>query len=835
MMDIVNKKYCDILSKITFTQFIQICNTVEHNNLNDDNHINKITFTQFIQIWNTMEHTNLNDDNHINNNNTNDDMFIQYKMLSEYCKNMILNNYVKTQIYSYANNKKHGRTFVSGYGLQRIWSYIRGVLCNNIMLDIDMKNAHPTIFKYICNINNIVCINLDSYIKNRDHLLNEFVNSDNIDKTTAKLMFIKALNKDKHITHIKIKKKKVNIKNSFFIEFDKEIKQIQLQLIYIYNNEYLTNKQHINPIGKFINYLLCKYEHDILEHAIAYLHEHGYIPLVNMFDGIMIKHDEHINNINLINGLNTKTLQYNITWDIKPHNLLITPLLDSLNIDDNIFSYLGKTEIDITNFCLENILKNKIYNCCGENWIYDNCVWVNNNLDVILQPIISRHDLSLTNTTGTNKTIKNISKFYNSLITIIKLIISHAPANPTFNNKLHNDTLQKLCYLNGFYCFKSNKFIEYTSDNIPYTTLIINRNYIDTKPCKEDIDLVFINILHPIFNINYSHNNADEELINIQYMHYLLKKFSRMLAGHIEDKRFIMMLGHRNSGKGTIESIFINTFEQYIGTFNTDNLVCKTSIGEASKIGAWMINFRFKRLMYGNELRVSDTQKMNGILLKQLVSGGDKLTARGNNKDEISFKIQSSIVLTANEIPICEPSDAFETVIPFNMQIKFMTDETYNNLSSTEKLVYKRGVNNDKIKQLCLSDKYIIAFEYIILNAYCNNIDIPDTIQLTHNDNNNELSDDKRFLELLEFGKTYIILNSDIKTMLHNNNINITINKCGNFLLQAGCTRYKENNKRGFNGCRLQTYTTVKKGKTGNTDNKDNTDTTDNTETKDHN
>ena len=146
---------------------------------------------------------------------------------------------------------------------------------------------------------------------------------------------------------------------------------------------------------------------------------------------------------------------------------------------------------------------------------------------------------------------------------------------------------------------------------------------------------------------------------------------------------------------------------------------------------------------------------------------------------------------------------------------------------STEKMVYKIGVNNDNIKQLCLTDKYNIAFEYIILNSFCNNIDIPNTIQLTHNDNNNELSDDKRFLELLEFSKTYIILNSDIKHMLNNNNINITINKCGTFLLQAGCTRYKENNKRGFYGCRLKTYNAFKTTKTTKTDNTDKTDTTD--------
>ena len=49
------------------------------------------------------------------------------------------------------------------------------------------------------------------------------------------------------------------------------------------------------------------------------------------------------------------------------------------------------------------------------------------------------------------------------------------------------------------------------------------------------------------------------------------------------------------------------------------------------------------------------------MLLKSL-TGGDKLKARSNNVDAREFNIQSSIILTANDIPTCEPADALENL-----------------------------------------------------------------------------------------------------------------------------------------------------------------------------
>ena len=76
---------------------------------------------------------------------------------------------------------------------------------------------------------------------------------------------------------------------------------------------------------------------------------------------------------------------------------------------------------------------------------------------------------------------------------LVELIATHAPNNPRFHDKMNTDTLQKLCYQNGYYDFKLGKLVTYTKDNIPYTKFIINRDYIvDTTYVEQIYKTLFI-------------------------------------------------------------------------------------------------------------------------------------------------------------------------------------------------------------------------------------------------------------------------------------------------------------------------------------------------------
>ena len=213
--------------------------------------------------------------------------------------------------------------------------------------------------------------------------------------------------------------------------------------------------------------------------------------------------------------------------------------------------------------------------------------------------------------------------------------------------------------------------VAYTKDNIPYTKFIINRDYVVDTTC---VHQVYTDVIYPIFDVKYDtdHNVIKDD--NYKHMQYTLNSMSRKLAGHIiEDKDWLIMLGDRNSGKGVLQEAFIQTFEKYIGMFNTSVLLTKpTGCGEDSKLNAWMLDFEFTRIMFGSEIQIGldakgkHTSKLNGVLLKSL-TGGDKLKARSNNVDAREFNIQSSIILTANDIPTCEPADALENLKVFHM------------------------------------------------------------------------------------------------------------------------------------------------------------------------
>ena len=100
----------------------------------------------------------------------------QYNIMKEYCRTNIKTRGETKRIYSYTLKTPLdvGGRLYSGSSIQGLSSKIRGFLFGDITTDIDMKNAHPTILQYLCNLNDIKCPNLTYYIEHRDELLIEY-------------------------------------------------------------------------------------------------------------------------------------------------------------------------------------------------------------------------------------------------------------------------------------------------------------------------------------------------------------------------------------------------------------------------------------------------------------------------------------------------------------------------------------------------------------------------------------------------------------------------------------------------------------------------------------
>ena len=63
-------------------------------------------------------------------------------------------------------------------------------MCKNSMLDIDMKNATPTLLSRYCHKHGIKCEALDKYIKRREPMLQDLMNRRHITRDEAKKTFI---------------------------------------------------------------------------------------------------------------------------------------------------------------------------------------------------------------------------------------------------------------------------------------------------------------------------------------------------------------------------------------------------------------------------------------------------------------------------------------------------------------------------------------------------------------------------------------------------------------------------------------------------------------------
>ena len=199
----------------------------------------------------------------------------QHSILQGFCDGNIKSRGQMTRLYSYTQKTplEVGGRLYCGNSLQGLGKQFRGFLCDGITTDIDMKNAHPIIARYICKLNGISCPNLAYYIENRDEVLNQF-------GSDGKELFLKALNDDK------LNKKETS---KIFKDFDKECKDIQKQITEIEEYKHIVNSvpdtKLYNWLGSAFNRIMCVYENKILHCLISILNKKQIEISALCFDG----------------------------------------------------------------------------------------------------------------------------------------------------------------------------------------------------------------------------------------------------------------------------------------------------------------------------------------------------------------------------------------------------------------------------------------------------------------------------------------------------------------------------------------------------------------------
>ncbi len=607
----------------------------------------------------------------------------------------------------------------------------------NIYNDVDMKNAHISIYIQLCKyyklkIKNINYLNDDQLVKKIKKDNN--VSDDDYKKIKCKILYGGKMNK------------------KIFIDIQNEIKENTEIILSHYNNiVFYVIEEHgddyYNINGSALSLLIQQIEKQLILNVKKFFINNNYLVGAIIHDGCHI--EGKLNNNILIEC--QEYIKHNTPFEIK---LTIKEFKPEKIIQDIFYI---ENDVDGGDVILKQLGSDLVF-CNGRTFYnYDNEYISNDKLiDKFLLKFIFKQKIFK----KTEKQDILITRNVAPSKRILEVVKTNINIDERFYNKLWTTNLYKICYKNGFYDIKANKFCKY--DGETFTPIKINRDY---KPSTaKNRKIVMDKIFNPIFDYN-------KELIE-----YFLRCISRAIAGHTEDKSWYLMLGNRNCGKGVLVMAFEYAFEKYIGTTNSNNFLYKSNNnGDEAKALSWSIPLEFKRIIFTNEMKIDSggETKIDGNMIKKLSSGGDKIQARLNHCDEIEFRPQASLIMMLNDVPKIEPADAMETCIEFNLPSQFVDIPKKDSIAKE----YKK---DDNIKKLLSEDDFIDAFTDIIFNSYKHKKPVMiEEIEKLRKENEQE-SELNIFLSLFSFtnnSNDYIKTNI-FNTIIKKSGITATSKKC---------------------------------------------------------
>ena len=191
------------------------------------------------------------------------------------------------------------------FGIQNMSRRIRHTICKDSMVDIDMKNAHPTLLSWYCHKHGIICEALDKYIKSREPMLQDLVNCRHITRDEAKKFLLAIMNE-----------KQINLQPGdppWLISYYAGMRNIIRAVVQLNPELYELAKQskyyHYNLEGSTINHLLCGLENKALMAAFDYLNGKGIEVAVLVFDGLMIYKNDVTDIAGILQGCSSSVNQ----------------------------------------------------------------------------------------------------------------------------------------------------------------------------------------------------------------------------------------------------------------------------------------------------------------------------------------------------------------------------------------------------------------------------------------------------------------------------------------------------------------------------------------------
>ncbi len=629
--------------------------------------------------------------------------------------------------------------YYTNKGIQSLPREFRQTLISTTHWDLDMKNAQPTMLLNYCKKHDIPHKELENYCAKRPFIIKAMSEKYNQKAEDIKQSFISVVFGG-HAPH-------TLIESGTILAFYAEMQIITDRVIELNPkmHKYATHKKGekgLNIRGTTMSYLLQHIESDVLKSAIDFLTRNGFFPETNMFDGIaVLKSEDEMNSAfsdtklasmlqmmkEYINGETGHIIEFvnkpqEEGYDINEEELKAIVLQE--------YGILFKTDEDCAILVVEKLCeKMEIVRATGNRYFIKRSEGIysedmsRNNTDVeeiCWKKIAEMNFVKRTILKNGDVKLVPYSKLASGASSIFKFVVKYLPINNDFIERLWSSNLGKLCFKDGYWDFKGNKFVNWEDDKEGVlTTIFINRDFcgVDVTDNNDDNDAdekwILDSILNPMF---------DAEPIKKHYLNWI----SQAIAGLVNVKTWGVCIGNRNCGKGVLTTLLISAFGDYVREFNAEELICvRVGNGDPAKKLGWITNCEFTRLNIGNELKSVDDAgnkiKIDGNLIKSLSSGGDAILARKNYKDEVKIKMQGKIMMNMNDMLIVEPANAMSTLTAFqhNCEFKQFLTEDEIKINTMAESQFKYIIANPNIKDVIKNNvKYQDAMVRLIIKHY---------------------------------------------------------------------------------------------------------------------
>ncbi len=213
-----------------------------------------------------------------------------FELARKYLANSIEDVFINK--YEYFDDHNFGRlTTIFPFSMQHMMREMRHAITKDLYYDIDMVNAHANILSWLCTKLGIEHKYVEQYTFQRDEILEELMNLNNLDRIQAKAVVISVMNgKTGQFSNLRVV-------TPFLHDLIKDMRNIVKELMTFFPVTLVETKRFLkrskksyNPEGSFSHTIMTTIENRILQAMLSYFIKEKLVTdnAILFYDGILI-------------------------------------------------------------------------------------------------------------------------------------------------------------------------------------------------------------------------------------------------------------------------------------------------------------------------------------------------------------------------------------------------------------------------------------------------------------------------------------------------------------------------------------------------------------------